>query len=202
MNLRIQAGIVLFLLLAWTPINAQNRAYEAGMSGRIQTSGFQGDREKEREKARQQIGISVPQQEQLTRLYAEADKKEKAIGKDLHDLYEQQRALYSAYVIDHGQERDLRKKMEQMHSQLLQLHAETEDSLRKLLTREQFERLNAALNDHRRRNRRNGSNRDREQKALHLNDSSTNPAEKASLSAQSKEEEHHFRFGPAHGWAG
>jgi Spy/CpxP family protein refolding chaperone len=207
MNLRVQAGVVLFLLLPWAPINAQNRAYEAGAPGRIRTSGFQGDREKEREKARQQIGISVQQQEQLTRLYAEADKKEKAIGKELHDLYEQQRTLYSAYVIDHGQERDLHKKMEQMHSQLLQLHADTEDGLRKLLTREQFERLNAALNDHRRENRRdkdrrNGSIRDREQKALHLNDSGPNPAEKASLSAQSKEEEHHFRFGPAHGWAG
>ena len=172
---------------------------------------LQGDSEREREKARQQIGISVQQQEQLTRLYAEADKKEKAIGKELHDLYRQHRALYSAYSIDHAQERELRKKIEQMHSQLLHLHADTEDGLRKLLTREQFERLNAAVKDHRRGNRRDddrhsgeekakrrdGSERDHENKAPHLIDAGPNPAEKTAFNAPFKEEVRPFRNEPA-----
>lgn len=194
MTLRIRACVV-FFLLSGTSAVAKGAAADARASSLKTICAFQGDSERDREKARQQIGISVQQQEQLTRLYAEADKKEKAIGKELHDLYRQQRALYSAYSIDHGQERELRKKIEQMHSQLLQLHADTEDGLRKLLTREQFERLNAAVKDHRRGNRRDedrhsgdektkrrdGSDRDHENKAPRLIEAAPNPAQKTSL---------------------
>jgi Spy/CpxP family protein refolding chaperone len=208
MRLRLQAGILL-LLLTVNSASAQAAATDTRAPARAKLCLFQGDGE--REKARQQIGISVQQQEQLTRLYAEADRKEKAIGKDLHDLYRQQRTLYSAYVIDHGQERELRKKIEQMHSQLLQLHADTEDGLRKLLTREQFERLNAAVKDRRRENRRdperhsgeektnhrNGSDREHENKPLHLLDVGPGSAAKASLSAPSQTGFSRFSIRPA-----
>ena len=211
MNLRLHAGLVFCILLLCAAALAQSPRSVPDTVGRLRTIGFQGDSEREREKARQQIGISVQQQEQLTRLYAEADKKEKAAGKELHDLYRQQRTLYSAYVIDRVQGRDLRKKIEQMHSQLLQIHADTEDGLRKLLNRDQFERLNAALQEHRRENHRepdrrtgeekssnrSGSDQDREKKAPHLNDVGSSPAEKISLSAQSKEDAPDFRIGPA-----
>lgn len=210
MKLRSQVLSVLFLLPCAVSMAQGRPLSEAGAARVRRICAFQGDGE--REKARLQIGISVQQQEQLTRLYAEADKKEKAIGHELHSLYKQQRALYSVYLIDHSQERELRKKIEQMHSQLLQLHADTEDGLRKLLTREQFERLNAALKDHRRGNRREqdrpaggedkssprrGTDPDREKKAPRLNEQEPNPADKISLSVQSKEEATLFRIGPA-----
>lgn len=215
MKLRGRVGLILFLLPCALSMARCSPLSEAGAARLRRICAFQGDGE--REKARMQIGISVQQQEQLTRLYAEADKREKAIGKELHGLYEQQRALYSVYLIDHNQERELRKKIEQMHSQLLQLHADTEDGLRKLLTREQFERLNAALKDHRRGNRREqdrhtggedkssprrGSDPEREKKAIRLNEQGPNPADKISLSVPSKDEATPFRIGLAHGWAG
>lgn len=166
MNLRLPPGIVFFflvcLLVPLASLTAPAAPYEEGVT-RFWRCGYQTDNGSQLEKARQQIGISVPQQAQLEHLYADADKKEKALEEQLHDLYNRQRTLYDAYFIDHAQERDLRKSIGQLHVQILLIHADTEEKLRKILTHDQFDRLSAVLQAHRRGSaRRNGRHRHEE----------------------------------------
>ena len=143
MNTRIRTILAFCLLVFSAAVIAQPPPYS-------------GDRrqphvptEAEREAARKEIGIRVDQQERLERLYADADKKKKAIGDQLRDLYRQRHELFDNYALDRTREKELRRKIAENHNKLLEIQFSTEAELRNILKPDQFDRLRAALKNQR-----------------------------------------------------
>jgi len=124
-----------------------------GAQQRFETAQFKRQDEKEKEKARQKIGITVQQQKAIEAVFAETEKQEKAIRSRLRSLYHDLQNLYDAYEIDERQARALRDEIATQQQNLLTLYANNENKLRRILNREQFERLRAQMKADRERTR-------------------------------------------------
>lgn len=97
----------------------------------------------EREKFRQRLGITVQQQEQMDALFNESFKQRRTLGERLGELFKQRGEVCDAYDFDRRRETSLRKDIERIYSQILKIHSDTEEKLRRILSREQFDRLRA-----------------------------------------------------------
>lgn len=95
----------------------------------------------EKEKFRQKLGITVQQQEQMDGLFAESDKQRRVLGTRLRELFDQRQAVCDVYDFDRSREGSLRKEISQVYNQILKIHSDTEEKLRRILNREQFDRL-------------------------------------------------------------
>lgn len=95
----------------------------------------------QRERYRQKLGITVQQQEQLDALYAEADKKRKELWDKMREMNTQHWEMLETFDYDKTKERIHRYEMSKLYRSILFHHTDTEDKIRKLLTKEQFERL-------------------------------------------------------------
>lgn len=142
----------LFLLAALCaaplPLPAQNR-YEGG---------------RDKEKARQQIGITASQQDAIEGLFADVEKQEKPIHARLHSLYHDLQRLYDSYEFDAKQARSLRDEIGTQQKNLLTLYASKEERLRRILTRVQFERLRAQMKERREQSRHERHNKEKDGK--------------------------------------
>lgn len=105
------------------------------------------DSPEEKEKVRLRIGITKEQQAQIEAAHQELDQKRKELGSKLWEEYRRLGALYSAYDFDRAQAKLIRHEIFSLHRQILDLHAQNEERLRKILTKEQFERFQAVMKE-------------------------------------------------------
>lgn len=101
----------------------------------------------EKEKFRQRLGITVQQQEQMDALFQESDRQRRALGARLWELFGERQTVCDVYDYDRAREAALRREIGQVYVQILKVHSETEEKLRRILTRDQFDRLRALRNE-------------------------------------------------------
>jgi hypothetical protein len=79
----------------------------------------------------------------MDNLFADSQKQRQALNARLRDLFDQRHAVCDVYDFDRGREHALRKEISHVYNQILKIHLDTEEKLRRILNREQFERLRA-----------------------------------------------------------
>lgn len=115
----------------------------------VRGGGQRGPTEEEREKIRLRIGITKEQQAQIEQLYAETDQQRREIGRRMGELFRQLYMLYENYDFDRNQARTIRRDLTNLHRRILWIHAENEEKLRKILTKDQFDKLRALMREKR-----------------------------------------------------
>jgi len=124
----------------------------------VQLGGPQhGPSDEEKEKSRLRLGITVDQQNRIEALF-------KATGQQMHDLYtklhekrnELRTNVYGQYSFDNRQVKAAQSEILAINKQILEVQADTEVKLRKILNRQQFDRLQQMLKEsfEKRRNER------------------------------------------------
>jgi Spy/CpxP family protein refolding chaperone len=124
----------------------------------VQLGGQQhGPSDEEKEKSRLRLGITVDQQNRIEALF-------KATGQQMHDLYtklhekrnELRTNVYGQYTFDARQVKAAQSEILAINKQILDVQADTEVKLRKILNRQQFDRLQQMLKEsfEKRRNER------------------------------------------------
>ena len=99
----------------------------------------------QREEARVRIGLTVAQSKKIEQLYQETARQRQVIVKQTRELYHQLRALYDKYDFDHHRAALLRKKILALHQRRLELFSKNEERLRKIMNRQQFDRMRAMI---------------------------------------------------------
>ena len=95
----------------------------------------------ERERMRVAVGMTKDQQNQVEAIYQDGRKREEELRKKSGELSKQLKVLYDSYSFDRAQASTLRKDMCDLFKQRMAIHAETQDKVRKVLTKEQFDKL-------------------------------------------------------------
>jgi Spy/CpxP family protein refolding chaperone len=103
--------------------------------------------EEEKEKARLRIGITKEQQAQIEALFNDTDRQMREIMGRIRELSEQLRAEYDKYDFDRNLARSLRRQIMSQRWRVSNLHANNEEKLRKILNREQFDKLRALIKE-------------------------------------------------------
>jgi Spy/CpxP family protein refolding chaperone len=115
----------------------------------IQFGGQQrGPSDEEKEKSRLRLGITVDQQNRIEALF-------KATGQQMHDLYtklhekrnELRTNVYGQYSFDVRQAKAAQNEILAINKLILEVQADTELKMRKILNRQQFERLQQMLKE-------------------------------------------------------
>jgi Spy/CpxP family protein refolding chaperone len=106
-----------------------------------------GPSDEEKEKTRVRIGMTKEQQAQIEALYSETEQKRRDAMKQLGEKHMRLGALYDAYDVDKKQERELLRDIMEIHWRLLRIHSENEARIRKILTKEQHEKLRALIRE-------------------------------------------------------
>ena len=158
MGARPIALFTLLLTILGPPLGAGIPQADPSREGpRFLLAQFGGQRpgtEEEKEKARVRIGMTKEQQAQIEALYAGTDQQMRDIGGRMRDLYRQLRTLYDSYDFDRRQAGDIRKEIADLHRKILHLHYDNEEKLRRILNREQFQRLRELMKEEWRNHRR------------------------------------------------
>lgn len=140
-------------VLLVTSVIAQLPGQEAPSSGKnLKPAGFQGpggrpQSEEQKEKTRLRLGITKEQQTQIEALHIENMKQHRELFSKMRDLMGQLRAYYDSYEFDQEAAKSIRKQIMSLHFHFLKLQAEFEEKLRKILTKEQFERMRAVMKE-------------------------------------------------------
>jgi Spy/CpxP family protein refolding chaperone len=113
----------------------------------VRGGGQRGPSEEERERIRLRIGITKEQQAQIEQLYTETDQKRREVGIRMRELYHQLFTLYDNYDFDRNLARAIRRELTELHRRTLWIHAENEEKLRKILTKEQFDKLRTLMKE-------------------------------------------------------
>ncbi|HSV75110.1 MAG TPA: Spy/CpxP family protein refolding chaperone [Chthonomonadales bacterium] len=100
-----------------------------------------------RESARQRLGITREQQEQIEALWAQMDQARRENMQRLGALYMELGKAYDAFEVDDAQIRRIRRQILQTHKEGLERFSQSEDRLRSILTREQFGKLKTMMRD-------------------------------------------------------
>ena len=95
----------------------------------------------EREKFRIQVGMTTQQQAQMEELFKDVHKRRGELFKRMRELFEEREKVTDTYEFDHKREKAIRNELAQINTQLLNIHLETEEKIRKILNKEQFEKL-------------------------------------------------------------
>lgn len=103
--------------------------------------------EEERERVRIRIGMTREQQEQIEKLWMETDRKLKEIAQKMSDLRRQLFELYDTYDYDRAKAASLRRQITALYAQRMAAFAENQEKLRRILNRDQFERLRALIHE-------------------------------------------------------
>lgn len=103
--------------------------------------------EEEKERFRIRIGISKEQQAEIDKVFRESDLQMQEIRKRSGELSRQLYSLYDIYDFDRGQAKTLRRELLMLHKRMADLHAENEEKLRRIMTREQFDRMRALVRE-------------------------------------------------------
>ncbi len=96
---------------------------------------------------RLKIGLSVQQQAQIDAVFEEMGRQRKPISDKLRDLHKQRHELLTSYTIDRSKEKSLRAEITSLYGKLLQMHTESEEKIRRIMTREQYERLQQMMRE-------------------------------------------------------
>ena len=147
----------LCLLLSSAMLQAQHNGPDPNPHG--QGRPFRSPTPEEREAARQRIGITTQQQNQIEQMVTDSNRKRKDLGGALHNLYHNLGELYDNYIFDKDEEKKLRGQITDIHSKLLKLHTETEETLRKILNKDQFMRMRTEMQSHRKERHHEDSGR-------------------------------------------
>ncbi|GEM_PF-5822550 len=105
--------------------------------------------QEDRDKFRQKIGLSVQQQTQMDTVFEEMGRERKPLGDKLRELHKQRHELLSAYTMDRSKEKALRAEITALYGRMLQLHTESEEKMRRIMNREQFDRLQQMMREKR-----------------------------------------------------
>jgi len=95
----------------------------------------------ERERIRVTVGMTKDQQNQIEAIYADGRKQEDESRKKSGEVGKQLRVLYDSYNYDRKQASALRKEMCGFYHQRMAIHADTQERVRKVLTKDQFDKL-------------------------------------------------------------
>lgn len=101
----------------------------------------------EKEKNRIRIGITVQQQQQIDALWTDTGAKIREVREAQQQKNLELRQVMEKYDFDRGKARALREQIIQLHRKAGDIHAENEEKLRKILTRDQFERLQGLMKE-------------------------------------------------------
>ncbi len=93
----------------------------------------------------QQLGITNRQQKELEALFSESRRQRDIAHARLHALYQELQGLYASYEFDQKRAAVIRKEIVAQHLRLLELHADNEVKLRRILNPDQFARLHAQV---------------------------------------------------------
>jgi len=107
-----------------------------------------GPSDEEKETIRLKIGITKDQEAKIEALHTETDQKLNDVMAKTRDLYKQLTALYDSYDFDRNQARNLRQQLTALHRRMLDIHADNEEKLRRILSRDQFEKLRQLLKEY------------------------------------------------------
>lgn len=105
--------------------------------------------EDEKEKMRVRMQITKEQQAQIEAVFTDEQKQERDIRTRERELWHQLYILYGQFDFDRNQALAIRKELGSLFRKRIMLHAETQEKLRKILTREQFDRMMAAMKEQR-----------------------------------------------------
>jgi|DewCreStandDraft_4_1066084.scaffolds.fasta_scaffold147961_1 Spy/CpxP family protein refolding chaperone len=103
------------------------------------------DEEKERRRLR--IGITKEQEAQLDALWTEQGPKRREIMEKMRDALKRLGELYDSYDFDREQARAIRREIVGLHARTMMLHLEAEEKIRKILTKEQFDKMRALMKE-------------------------------------------------------
>lgn len=107
----------------------------------------QGPTEEEKERFRVRIGITKEQQLEIDRVFRESGQQMGEIRKRSGDLTRQLYGLYDSFDFDRGQAKAIRRELLMLHKRMADIHADNEEKLRRIMSREQFERMRALVKE-------------------------------------------------------
>ncbi len=150
MRARVLVPAVCAALVAWSLALAAGPAAAQAPDARAQKGGTrprftQTPEEKEADRVR--LGITKEQQNHIESVHAELDQKRKDLADKLWEQYRKLGTLYSSYEIDEAQTKVVRREIVSLHRRILDLHAENEQRIRRILTKDQFERFQALMKE-------------------------------------------------------
>ena|SRR5579884_2903619 len=105
------------------------------------------------------IGLSSQQQKELDSFFSASHRQRQQMRGHLRDLYHELHHVYDGYEFDAKRAEVLRREIAALQQQLLDVYAENEVRLRKILNRDQFDRLRAELRAERERRHRERESR-------------------------------------------
>ncbi len=128
--------------------------FPGGGQGGPPRFGGPGPTEAEKENARIRIGMTKEQQAQIDAVFHESDLQMGEVRGKFMEFSKQLYSLYDSYDFDRVQAHNIRKELLKLHKRMAENHADNEEKLRKILTREQFERMRALVKEERDRKRK------------------------------------------------
>ncbi|MBC8137598.1 MAG: periplasmic heavy metal sensor [Fibrella sp.] len=90
---------------------------------------------------RRRLNLSDEQQKKIQQLYRDSDRRKREIGEKLHKLYSELDRLYDRYEFDSARVRSVTDEITEVRRRSLTLYMDNEEGLRRIITREQFDRL-------------------------------------------------------------
>lgn len=99
------------------------------------------DNDDDDDRARKRLGITREQQNQIEALYRATDRQRRDLRTRLDTLYREMDRLYARYDFDRARARTLANEISTLRRRSLLLYTDNEEKLRRILNREQFERL-------------------------------------------------------------
>ncbi len=110
--------------------------------------------DEEKEANRVKIGMSREQQSQIEAMWAETDRQMKEVFSRSNDLRKQLDDLYDSYDFDRNVAGRLRHEIVALHRKRGLIFAENQEKLRRILSRDQFERMTALVKAQREQQRK------------------------------------------------
>jgi Spy/CpxP family protein refolding chaperone len=114
-----------------------------GNSGSLQN----GPSEEDKERFRIKIGATKEQQNQIDLVFKDSDVQMSEIRGKFRELSQQLYSLYDIYDFDRNLAKGIRRDLLKLHKRMADIHAENEEKLRRILTKDQFERMKALMKE-------------------------------------------------------
>lgn len=90
---------------------------------------------------RRRLNLTDEQQKKIKTLYANSDRRKREIEERLNKLYTELDRLYDRYDFDAARVRAVTDEITEVRRRSLTLYMDNEEGLRRIITREQFDRL-------------------------------------------------------------
>jgi uncharacterized protein with von Willebrand factor type A (vWA) domain len=94
-----------------------------------------------KEEFRQKIGMTEQQQEQMDKMFKETFQKRRDLGKKMRQQFEARQKVGNVYELDRAQLRQINNEIQRVNAQILALHVEAEEKIRRILNKDQFNKM-------------------------------------------------------------